>query len=354
LILAQREKKVGYLWLSLLCLGAALGNKFTTAYLLPVYIPWLFLVSKNIVTFKELSLKGIFWVMVGGGIWYLKNIVLHLNPVYPLYFGHTGMSEFNYTFLIDTLIADLRSPVSIIGFLKSLLLNYQHNTSLILATLMLGISYFLTRKSWGKTEYGLLLSAFSMYSLNFFVGSQLSRYVLFLPIVVYILASKFINRSVLLSLFLLAVSIFVQYKSLPLKGYWQARWRELPFVLTINHESDSKNKIGCVASIFNFCTANCDKSKQVLNLWDAYAAVYYEDVGIFYTPNVASFPELTLPTEVKYVYTNKQWKEALLMNPNSHRDMQPLDRANYEETILRNAQIVFSDDVCTLSVLTTN
>jgi len=353
LILAQKEKKAGYLWFSLLCLGAAFGHKFTTAYLLPVYLPWLYLVSKNIVSLKELSLKGILWGVVGGGIWYLKNLFLHLNPVYPLYFGHSGMLEKNYTFLIDTLIADLRSPVSMISFLKSFFLNYQQNLSLILATLFLGLSFLLTRKSWGKTEYGLLLSAFSIYSLNFFIGSQLSRYVLFLPMVVYMLVSKYIHRSVLLSLLLLSVSIFAQFKSVPLKAFWQARWRELPVVLTINHESDTKNKIGCVASVFSFCTENCDKSKKVLNLWDAYAAVYYEDVGMFYTPNISTFSDLRVPPEVKYVFTNHQWKKALLLSPNSHRDMEPLARAEYEDNLLQNAEVIFEDDACSLSVLTT-
>ncbi|PIY80164.1 MAG: hypothetical protein COY80_04310 [Candidatus Pacebacteria bacterium CG_4_10_14_0_8_um_filter_42_14] len=354
LIQADKEKKRGYLWLSLFCLGAAFGHKFTTAFILPVYIPWFYLSARKLATLREQSLKGISWLFLGGGIWYFKNLLYFFNPVYPLYFGHKGMTDDQYLFLHNTLIQVLRVPINLSSFIKMISDQYKNEVGLIAFLIVLIFSFFFSKVRLKRTELILLLAGLSMFFMNFLLGSQLSRYVLLLPIIVYLLSAKYVDWSKILSIMLFAVLLLMQFTNIKAKSLWQARIHELTSIANATNKDNLGGSIGCVASIYEYCIENCSKPESVLNLWDAYAAVYYESSRIFITPKTTTFEDLELPNTVEYVYINFQWRDSLLRDAEPHRDMRPVARAKFEEKRMSIDDPIFTTDGCSLYKLITD
>jgi hypothetical protein len=347
---AQKENKKGYLWLSLLCLGAAFGHKFTTAFILPIYIPWFYLTSQKIIKFPkkilETIFKSIFWLTAGGGIWYIKNFFLYNNPIYPLFLGHKGVSNEEYQFLKFTLIDSLRTPITLGEFFKMLISQYKDEINLVLFLIFVTTGFLFFKIKLRKIDIYLLLSGLSMFFLNYLVGSQLSRYVLLLPMIIYFLAGKILDSSKLLSIIMLLLILSTHAMTLKSKTLWITRANEINKIFTKNAELDS---IGCVADLHKFCSEKCGADSLVLNLWDAYASVFYEDTFFYMISSGENFETIKLPKNVQYIYTNQQWKNALQDNESLHSGMQPKNRALFESNIINtSSKLLFSKDNCRL------
>ncbi|MDQ3008760.1 MAG: hypothetical protein M3Q81_04135, partial [bacterium] len=349
LITAREKNNSGYLWLSLLCLGAAFGHKFTSAFMLPIYLPWAIVVSRQVTTWPKLVLLSPLWLVLGGGIWYLKNILLHLNPVYPLYFGHQGMSQSEYVFLTDTLIDGLRSPITLQGFYLVFMNHYGLDRGVVLTGVLVILGMIFIRKRIRQGDWWLLATGACMFFLNFVVGSQVSRYVLFLPIILLLLSAQFVRKHASPVLLILALVCLAQYSQPVLKSFWKSRIKEIPVVLAMGHSSDDSAKIGCVASIYHYCRENCPPNTKILNLWDAYTAVYYQDSNRFFSPPLDSnFDTYSVDESVLYLYSNLQWRGDILANQTFHRDLQPVLRAGYEDRVISESQLLFNENNCSL------
>ncbi len=88
-----------------ICLGIGIAIKYTV--IIDVALMSLLLTIGHFYT-KERSLKLYFKrlmkfflpIILVGGFWYIKNMVLYLNPFYPLYFGHQGIDDTTYQELL--------------------------------------------------------------------------------------------------------------------------------------------------------------------------------------------------------------------------------------------------------------
>lgn len=347
LLLFNIEKKdqLNYLPLSLLFLGSALAHKFTTVFMLPFYFLWLSFLIKKILN-KEVIFKGLLFLFLGGGGWYLKNLVLFGNPIYPLYLGHREISEIEYAFLKNTLIDSLRSEISFEGFWLMIQNQYKDEKIFFLFLLIFTISLIFLKLNLKKKEILLLSTGFGLFLINYLFGSQLSRYVLFFPITIYLLASKIIDRSDILIIFILISSVFFQTTNLRTKDLWKARSQEISLLFFESNKDREKN---CTEALINFCKKECKPNDEVLNLWDAYAAVYYEkNINFHLLKLQTDFNKIKLPENVKYVYTNEQWKREIIQNSDLHSDMLPKSRELFEASILKGSRLIFSKDNCFL------
>src|SRR3989344_1260299 len=86
--------------------GFAIAIKYNALYGLVIasFLFFIFSVYKKIQI--KILLKNIciflIAVFITGGFWYVKNLFLYGNPVYPFYFGHPGFSDQQYKDLVDT------------------------------------------------------------------------------------------------------------------------------------------------------------------------------------------------------------------------------------------------------------
>jgi hypothetical protein len=351
-ILGKKNHQLLWFPLSAMCMGFALGQKFTTIFILPLYIPLLFLWIRQL-THRWIESLKIFGVLaLSGGFWYLKNTLLHLNPVYPLYLGHLGLTNEEYAFLKDTLIDGLRAPLTIPSLLKVLKLNYAIETSTVILAGLFVLAVIFKRIKLHWYDYVLLGFAVLIYICNFAFGSQVSRYVMLAPLVVHLVAAPILTQRKSFTLLLVLVVLFLINKDPDQKALWKHRYQELPHVFALGYTIHDTQKIGCPAAVFHFCQENCLKGAQVLNLWDAYAASFYADAHFFYSVNQEEdLDTWRPPNHVKYLFINNSLKKITLEGADLHRDMQPEKRAELEIRLIGNQQPLFVKDHCELYAL---
>ncbi len=105
LIFYQRTSKQFYLYLFAITMGAAIATKYTEITSFVALIPFAtFLIIKN-KHYKFFSYSALIMILIAG-FWYLKNLFLYGNPVYPFIFSHHGLSD---TWMAEY-IAELSRP----------------------------------------------------------------------------------------------------------------------------------------------------------------------------------------------------------------------------------------------------
>ena len=88
-----QQRRTYFLVFSGLLLGAALASKYLEIALLSLIVAaWLFCVVTGRDRLRRMALYFAL-VFVVAGFWYLKNLVVWGNPLYPFVFGHPGLSD---------------------------------------------------------------------------------------------------------------------------------------------------------------------------------------------------------------------------------------------------------------------
>ncbi len=330
------------LTLSAFMFGTALAHKFTSLFLLPPFaLLFLYLLyqrrSKGKILYASLVSS-----ILGGSVWYIKNLLTHQNPLYPLYFGHKGLSEEAYRFLYNTLIANIQGPRDPISLLKTLYVHYHLETSTLIVSALLFCSIFLMRKL-RTFEIYLLGSGLFFYLVNFYFGSQLSRYVIFFPVVLHFLSARFIKKYSILPYIMIAF-VLLSIKTSPIQSsIWKSRLEAQKEYTT------PKKQKGCIQSFLLYQTEAGHEVPpgSVLNLWDAYESVTQEKTGKYHVfLGAMSYDPNQLPSTIRFVYSNTEWKNIITQYADAHRDMHPERRVQLEQSLLEGKKPVFQQGPC--------
>ena len=87
------QKKIPYYaGLGATFVGAAVASKYTELTTLCIFGLILAPSLKNNYG-RQLALKCVTIIFIIAGYWYLKNLILYKNPIYPFIFGHPGLSD---------------------------------------------------------------------------------------------------------------------------------------------------------------------------------------------------------------------------------------------------------------------
>lgn len=340
LILVVRSifsKKVGVFYVSLLLFGYTLGIKYTAAYALPVYsicsLIFLTKVSKDKIL-KTIA-YSIFIALIGGGFWYVKNTLLYGNPVFPLYFGHKGLDGESYKFILETQ-ADLGADANYKNFINFIKITFADQWLLFLTSALtfVGFVYKKTRIVF----FVLLSCGITVFMIDFFFGSQISRFSIILPVVVVFLSSVLLDKyKILGNVSLLLIFITIAFNPMQ-HSIWGAIVSDSFNLTTGNIDFIEKSKVGCgydIKKYLDTVQGSEDDGAITINFWDPYISSFYEDENLFYNfegkNDIAGF---IIPENVKYVFVNEQMKNVFLSTQNFHRDIDPLGLHALERKIL--------------------
>jgi len=117
----------------------------------------------------------------------------------------------------------------------------------------------------------------------------------------------------------------------------------LSYLNSSNYEEFYRKNIGCLVNVAALVQKNTTKA---INLWDPYAASFYDDEGIFYYPSVYG-KEVVLPEEVEYLYINTSYKEQFLAKRDQYTNMLDINgRVELEGKLLDSRKIVFQENPC--------
>lgn len=172
------RRRSGDLVLATLLIGLALSAKYTAAATL-VYLAAVFGVVSARRFGTRTTLRGA--AALGGlllvvcGFWYGKNAVLHGNPVYPLYFGHRGVSDAAYASLLRSI--QEFEPRTIAGFVRvPERYGYLSEAHVFLALYLLPVA-LLARRATGFVRT-LLIYALLYCVYWYFLASHVTRYLM--------------------------------------------------------------------------------------------------------------------------------------------------------------------------------
>lgn len=123
-------------------------------------------------------------MLVFGGFWYLKNLLLYHNPTYPLLFGHTGYGEAEYVSLVQA-IKDFVYERNISNFLSLPYLLYwnwplyallaiPHNLTALLSIVVVPFVALVRKQRW--QNIGLLAFSLALTLYWFFVATHQARF----------------------------------------------------------------------------------------------------------------------------------------------------------------------------------
>ena len=341
----------GYIFLFAFFATYSVAHKYTSLYVIfpmVLYIMYRtnFIDNKNsinIIIHDLLKLTII--VFISGGFWYLKNIYIYGNPIYPLYLGHIGLDNQTYEILMDNLIYGLRSGRDVFNLIKVLFVNYKSEYGVIIMSIIVALGYILKRKNLSKDNSFILLLCVFIYLINFYLGSQVSRFILIVPTLIYILGAQVVSSN---RLFMIVVTciLLIGIKTDPLQwSVWSARMNIVKLLLVGNEAQISNIYLGCLNNVSIFLSKN---DAYAYNLWDPYATSFYQTNSRFVTvPNLDNL-SIFKNNNVSYLYINLQYKNSFDGNRYIHRDMYIEERLNFEKNILEISHLEFKDKNCEL------
>lgn len=339
----KTKSQVRVRYLSAVFLGFALGSKYSAIYFLPVYIILFLITSIKLKLnnmFVHLSLAGLF-AFVSGGFWYIKNLILFYNPIFPFIFGGKDLSKLEFDFIVRTQM-EPRKDINLLGLFETLKTNVDF--LLIVLVFFVSIVAYLTIKKLSKLNILIYFSFASMmlFVINFFIGNQSSRYILLSSMLTISLIPVLFSNNKLAMLILVVISFLYTFKTPILAGIWISRIDNIKHLFASNYENYVKNNVGCSSSVASFLSSNVGQ-RNTLNLWDPYTAIYYEDSELFVGYKDLSNDNLS---DMKYVFINEQYKSDFLNTKDYHSDMNIDERLAIENKIMDNSSVVFSKNKC--------
>ena len=353
-LLVRKDARFVYLFVCLM--SFALGQKYTSLFVVfpsVLYVIFVYFRDKNFKNYVDKSLlafltKSFLVFTFSGGFWYLKNFVFYKNPFYPLYLGHMGMSDELYGVLMDNLIYGLRSKNNFSDFIGLLKSSYGNDIGLVLVSVVVVASIIFGKIKLSGVNLFIIFNVLLIYFINFFFGSQLSRFILIVPSLVYILSSQVFLKNRVLGVFIVVFALMsVRLNSLQW-SHWASRLENLRMLVAGKHVDIERKSLGCLYDI-------ADKLKRensvAFNLWDPYASSYYLEDNLFVDFTDNSDIYLNYHRPVSYLYVNEQYKLSFLENPWIHRDINLDMRVEFEKNTTNVAKLVFTEGNCKLYLI---
>lgn len=349
-ILTLKDPKYIYLYVAFA--SYAIGQKYTSLFILLPSAIYLFIgYIKNVKLQSEVGgiiqfiAKSFLIFFISGGIWYFKNLLLHGNPVYPLYLGHRGMSEEVYKLLMDNLIYELRLGHSFSDLLNLLKINYLHEIGVLLSLTALIVFYLLRIIRLNRISLFLIASASWIYLINFYLGSQLSRFVLIVPVILYLLLSQVFIKNRFITILIILITVLGTRLN-PLQwSTWSSRIQNVILFVTFREDELLRKNIGCVFDTYNYLKMI---NSSALNFWDPYAPNYYSSDSLYVNiPQDNSFNKIK-DKNIDYLYINYQYRQSFIDTKEVHRDIDIDGRLKLENELIGSEKAEFVRGNCHL------
>lgn len=353
-------------------IGLALSMKYSPAptflYLLLVVFLFAFLRGRA----HRKSLISMLIVFGGltfffGGFWYVKNIVLFGNPIFPLYFGHKGATETQYASLINTL--HQFRPKTLATFFELIKHYLTFNSSTVYLSFYLAFLASFVKKN--RKFSLILLTYYVLYVFYwFFFATHQIRFlapgIVVASILMAIVISKVNIRTWLkLALLLLFASIITSIccKSFSYKTIWNNYWFTKLNVVrrqyAVGNETKSqflRRHFGCQYAVIEYLEENELEGGVIDNwtVWHGPSVSFYAKQNSFtgFTYDVSQTKQdlaKTLATNnIKYIYFNTKIKEKHLNNPHPLVVESKKSKLPAEELLLTYSKVIFTEDMCQL------
>jgi hypothetical protein len=367
-----KEKSILNLSISAFFIGISLSMKYSplpTAFFIFVYLA-IYLFTQKKRKFIEKYKPLLVYLSIAGvtaGFWYFKNVILHKNPFYPLYFGHEGYPEDQYKSLIGAI--QQFGPKTLRNFIcltKNFWtpLQFPIFFSIYLSPIILFI------KKNNPFRYSLFVY-FSTYTFYwFFFGTHQTRFLssalIISSIIMAIVASK-INEKIIISLGIIIGILTVLFSKtimhIPYQetfyNFWIDKFRlsEIQYGIgMISEEKFMHGKFGCQYSVIKYLQNNNLSGSVISNwsVWSSPAIYFYSNKNIFRqfwfddSKILKDVSKILESENIKYIYINKNDKDFFSKNTEDifiqYRD----SRLPSENYLLRKSKLIFENKECSL------
>ncbi len=382
-----QTKRTNVLTASGAILGIALSIKYSPLFTVAIITFCIMLATPRQWRPK---LKAIFhfgWpILLFGGFWYIKNILLYGNPTYPLLFGHIGYGEVEYDSLIQA-IQNFVVPRNVINFLfipwtfylkpwmqsdyplLSLLYNAQ---PLIVILGLLTLPFLLMLHSRRKFHIILLGYCF-VFTINWFISTHQERFLDTVNALTIILASISLTQSskrwkiVLFSLlfsFLLIIGarfnlrgyimhVATIYPQLVLQA------NKVNMVLgRVSKEEYISQHFDCGYAALTYLEEN-DPTVKVLDNWSIWHNShfkFYDNRGRFLNfPADITQEQMTafiVENNIAYIYFNTSSKADFAQQTDLIQKNYFDERVSAEQLLLDKSELIFEYQTCQLYQIT--
>jgi hypothetical protein len=355
------KKDKSLLILSGLLIGSSLAMKYSP---LPTVLFMILIItisqSKkiiiNLITFS-------FPALIMGGYWYVKNIIIHQNPFYPLYFSHKGMTEIEYNSLINAIQQfqpkTFSTFLNIINHFKTF-----NGISIYLSFFIFPFTYIFDKKNRKLTGFLTLFSILYLIYWFFFATHQirfLTTGILISTILVAILLSLIKTRIIIISvLVLIFVNTFT--KTIPIKTVWHNYWYTKLNVVrrqyALGNETTEQfytQYFGCKYSISNYLS-NINYNGKVIDNWTVWLdrpwpLLPNRSLFITFEKDVNDKDTILkslISSNIDYLYLNEKIKAKHFTNQNPLISKSRDNKIPAETLILKYSNIVYSKEDCKL------
>lgn len=339
------------LFISGLLMGLAIGSKYSplpTLLFIFVYIGITNFKLENPKNLLKVSgvLPFVYGLIIFGSFWYFKNIVLYLNPFYPFYLGHKGISEELYSSMIQNV--QQFGDRNLCNLFKILFTNYSGQDFHILPALLSPLVVVFIIKKY-KDIWPLVVYYFYYLVYWFFFGTHQTRFLgpaIVVSLIVFGFVYSKINRY-LTSTIILFTLIISTRMNFDWKGYIDKKLylEERRYSLgQVSKEGFLSQKLGCQYRTISYINHN-NIDSGILDNWSVGKSPplgFYMNNSTFvnYSDVITSDMHLTtdylLDRNVNYLYFNEKYRDKLS------------NTTKIEDKIISRSQLLFHDDTCYL------
>lgn len=357
-----------------LLLGFALSVKYSALFMAVFLALALVIVvgvrSRSLTKAGRLAAAAGAVTTVAGGWWYLKNTVLHGNPVYPLYLGHGGVDDETYRALLAS-IAQFRVPRTFTNFLE-MPGWFRGGTGAPLLIAMFAAPLALYQRRRHRLVLIMLLAfAYAFLVYWFFSSSHITRYMMSAGVCLLVALSiglsgvrldgrlsRFLAPALVAAIFITAALGNVRsIESLKAQARATLRTPELRVVFGRTPESEYLySTFGCQYSAIDYL----DREQLDGNVMDNWTIWHDPSLAMFEDRN--RFLPLDVPNglganrvwesvdarDVRYVYIRSGTRERFMASADPLIVRYRQEQLEVEREIMRRASLVWHRDDCQL------
>lgn len=323
-----------FLLLSGVFYGFAISVKYNAFYgVLVIGLLFIYhLLFRKKLKFKEIIIPVLCWavpMLLVGGFWYFKNMVLLNNPVYPFYFGHRGYEEKEFIFITDNIKLFMVDRTFYNYILIPYIFFFSSYYFSVLTAFIAWPFLLLSRKRFSTDGLSFLsnISIFVLLYLAiwFFSATHQVKF-LFEPMILLLIIlavqlnlliiflRKKINYKILF-VFAVAMFLIVAYKVVTSKNnyFYKVKKADLYYNFGIYNDNDFYNEksLGEIYRVSRYIN-NEYKNTMFLNVWGSTEFFLKNGNKLLHVRNLLSQESEINTSTVKNYLNNKQIKYAII------------------------------------------
>ena len=340
-------------------IGLALGMKYSpmATGLFSVLVVMAGALKKSI---KNLSIYGLM-VLTFGGVWYIKNLALYLNPFYPMYFGHVGVPNETYLGLMAAI--QQFQPKTIQTFVH-LIDHYRRYTEItVYASLFLAPLALLVKRE--RVFIKLLTAYYLLYIPYWFYSTHQIRFlmpaIVVASILTAVIVAQYLNKKTILYLVGLTIIVGLIWPNWAITvwhRYWNTKLHLVERQYALGNISETEylsREFGCQYKVVEYLKRNKIEGK-ILDNWSVW---HDPSVSYFSTQNkfvvwtrppgaTQTASELAKEQGIKYLYLKTSTRRRYLDDPDLTVEKTKLPKTNTEQALLKNSLLIYENGECQL------